>query len=31
VTLIRGGQPAGYSERSQFLRRDGRWLYHSGR
>jgi SEC-C motif-containing protein len=31
VTLTRGGQPAGFSERSQFRRRDGRWLYHSGR
>jgi SEC-C motif domain protein len=31
VRLTRGDRPAGFSERSLFLRRDGRWLYHSGR
>ncbi len=31
VTLTRAGRPAGFSERSVFVLRDGRWLYHSGR
>ena len=28
--LTRGGQDTGFSERSRFVEREGRWLYHSG-
>ncbi|MEZ4238025.1 MAG: YchJ family metal-binding protein [Myxococcota bacterium] len=30
ATLTRGGADASFTERSRFVRRDGRWLYHSG-
>jgi SEC-C motif-containing protein len=28
--LQAGGHDVGFTERSRFVRRDGRWLYHSG-